>query len=153
MLADTPSLGLALGTPIAALFVLAGLFVAFVAWNARESEYRDGWRMGVACGIGGALLAIVIYLFCMWPLKHDYHFWVPVQGKVEKISSRLVSAGDKGGSNQRFVVVIKGQPYGVDDTRAALLSVGDTVNLKCKREFEWGSSANGWACRWNGDVS
>lgn len=49
----------------------------------------------------------------------------------------------------RYVVVIEGQPYGVDDTRAALLKVGDSVSLLCTKEFVWGSNNNGYACNWN----
>jgi hypothetical protein len=46
------------------------------------------------------------------------------------------------------VFKINGQQYGVDDTRAALVKVGDTVNLNCTKQFVFGSTNNGYACNW-----
>jgi hypothetical protein len=148
MLASTPSLGVLIGIPIAALILAAAIFVAFIS-RGTDDVYGDA-RLTFWGAIAVIALTVVITGIAMWPWQSDYHFWKPINGRVEKISSRFVSAGDKGGTNQRFVVVVNGQPYGVDDTRASLLKVGDIVHLKCKREFVWGSGSNGWGCNWNG---
>lgn len=151
ILADTPSLGLIIGLPVGVGCVLLGITVFFVAGHASwwDEDLLSG-KAGRRWGVGIAVVAVVVTAFAMWPWGHDYHFWKPIDGRVDKISSRFISAGDKGGTNQRFVVVVGGRPYGVDDTRASLLKVGDTVHLKCKREFVWGSGDNGWGCNWNG---
>lgn len=163
MLADTPSAGLLFGVPVAVLVVIVCLALAAVVWvktlpherKGGYGNYRYDGLGGVILGaFGVAIVTVLLTALLMWPWKYDYHHWVDVQGTVQKVSSRLVSAGDKGGSNQRFVVVLNGKAYGVDDTRASLLKVGDPVKLRCKKEYEWGSSlsANGWACKWNGGV-
>jgi hypothetical protein len=78
---------------------------------------------------------------------------VDVRGKVQRTSSRFISAGDNKGTNQRFVFVINGHPYGVDDTRASLTHRGDRIHLRCKKEHQWFQrySDDGWACRWMAD--
>jgi hypothetical protein len=76
----------------------------------------------------------------------DYLMYKPVAGKVDQIASRQIADGN--GMSQRFVFQINGQPYGVDDTRAALVKEGDTVNLNCTKTFVWGSTNNGYACNW-----
>lgn len=145
ILADTPSLGLLLGLPAGLLITLAAL--AWSAWWWRRGDHFDG-RFLVGSGLAVAVVALILTAICMWPWKWEYHAWKPVTGKAERISKRLVPAGDKG-MQERFVVVIDGRRYGVDDTRASLLRVGDTVSLSCKREYQWGSSDHGYGCRWN----
>lgn len=146
ILANTPSLGLLIGLPVAIFFFVAGLVVAKVGRPYDEFDAKLVYWGGLLV----AAIALLAAALSFWPYKWEYHSWASVDGRVDKISSRLVSAGDKGGSNQRFVVVIDGTAYGVDDTRASLLKVGDTVHLKCKREYEWGAANNGYGCRWNG---
>lgn len=91
-------------------------------------------------------------LFFMWPLKYNYHHWVEVRGKVTDVNNRLLTtgSGDDRNISQRFVFVIDGRPYGVDDTRATLVKKGETVSLRCKKEHQWQQpyAADGWACRW-----
>jgi hypothetical protein len=145
VLADTPTLGMLIGLPVGIL-IFAG--AVFVAVRARQMDDID-MPIFFWGGVIVAVIAAGATGAAMWPWKHDYHFWIPVEGNVEKISKRLVPAGDNG-MQERFVVVIDGQPYGVNDTRAALLEVGDHLSIKCKKEFEWGTpaEAHGWGCRW-----
>jgi hypothetical protein len=106
--------------------------------------------------IVGGIAAGLVILGCWWwgmafTLSSDYHAWNVKEGRVEKISKRLVSNGDKG-MQERFVFRLEdGQLYGVDDTRASLVESGDDVSLKCKKDYEWGvpREAHGWACKWN----
>lgn len=151
-LADTPSGGLLIGLPLTILLAVG--FVALGAVFSAKVKSADDFDKGMFKWLGrgavaGAILTVVITAFSFWPYKHDYHFWVEKQGRVEKIGKRIISTGDSSIS-QRFVFTIAGRPYGVDDTRASLAQVGDYVKLACKREFEWGvpQSANGWACKW-----
>lgn len=153
--ADTPSSGLIFGGPLLALTVLAlaALAIAFfVAAKRSRSSYTssDHRLFGFIC-TGAAVIVALVSLAGYWPYKHDYHFWVPVQGKVENVSKRLVSDGDKG-MQERYVVTIDGQPYGIDDTRASLVKKGDTLSIACKKEYQWGSRDHGWGCRWDGGV-
>lgn len=104
--------------------------------------------------IGGGIALALITVGCWWwsmafTLSGDYHSWNVKEGEVEKVAKRIVSADD--GISERYVVTIDGQPYGVDDTRAALVEVGDQVSLRCKKDYQWGvpREAHGWSCRWN----
>lgn len=146
---DRPTLGLLIGLPLGIAVAVACVVMAALCFRAYRPGYDKeplvgGWILAalavVALGVTGAAL---------WPWKHDYHYWTEVNGTVEKVSNRLVSGGE-GIVNQRFVVTINGQPYGVDDTRAALIKPGDRVSLRCKREYVWGSDSHGFACNWNG---
>ncbi len=99
--------------------------------------------------IFSTLVGVVITIVAYWPLSADFHKYYPVTGTVQTVDSRLIGNGDSGVS-QRFVVVLKesGQPFAIDDTRATLLKPGDSVKLRCKREFEF-NSVPGWGCKWN----
>jgi hypothetical protein len=141
-LADTPSMGLWLGGFATILVILACL--AWIIFWAVGEPY-DKW-FGITTGTGVLLATIIIAGIAYYPYKHDYHYYVAKQGRVERINSRLIAADNS--VSQRFVVVINGQPYGIDDTRASLLKEGDFVKLHCKKEFDWGSSDQGWACKW-----
>jgi hypothetical protein len=147
------------GTIIGLVALVLGLMVC-LAWavigtlNARDSgnAYRD--PVPAVIHIGGASIAALAILGGWWwamafTTSGDYHAWNIKQGTVERISKRLVSAGDKG-MQERFVAIVDGQPLGIDDTRASLLKTGDRVRLKCKKDYQWGvdRSAHGWACRW-----
>lgn len=142
-LADTPSVGLWLGVPLAGIVIV--ICAAFCIGFLVSKPYDWGIGFTIAAVIG--IVTLIGTGLAMWPWKHDYHYYVPVSGKVERVSNRFISNGDKGVS-QRFVVVLNGKPYGIDDTRASLLKEGDPVKLHCKKEFDWGSSDNGWACKW-----
>jgi hypothetical protein len=147
LLADTPTLGLLTGVPVAILLTLGCLFVLTIAIIGQRKEGGFG---GLIAGTVATLLVVVgIACFALWPFKHDYHFWVPKGGTVTEVDKRLVPAGDSG-MEEKFVLTIDGQPYGVTDTRAATVRKGDRVDIACKRAYEWGSTNHGWDCRWNG---
>lgn len=140
ILADTPTLGLLIGLPVAMLMFLAISGVA--VWGFLS----DGPEVGVCA----ALIALVLGLgtaAAFFPYQHDYHFWQQKSGAVERVSKRLVPTGDKGGMEEKYVVTLHGQPYGVTDTRAALLKSGDHVVLNCKKSYQF-MSRSGWDCRW-----
>ena len=128
------------------LLCLGGLVIGFAARSGRDPA---GWWW-----IGGSVISALVVLGLWWwamafTLSGDYHAWNVKEGKVERVAKRLV-AKDKGMA-ERYVVTFNGQPYGIDDTRAALVRAGDEVSLRCKKDFEWGvpREAHGWACRWN----
>jgi hypothetical protein len=102
----------------------------------------------------GAVVWILLSIGCWWwgmafTTSADYHAWNVKDGEVDRVAKRLI-ATDKGMA-ERYVVTINGEPYGIDDTRAALVQQGDSVSLRCKKDFQWGvpREAHGWACRWN----
>lgn len=146
IIADVVSGGWVFGIAIALVIGAICIGVAALAWSQEETGIFWG---AVVCG----LLTLVVFLIASWPLKYDYHHWVDKRGKVTKIGSRFISAGDNGGTNQRFVFVLNGQAYGVDDTRASLARVGDAVHIRCKKEHQFfqNYSDDGWACRWMND--
>lgn len=155
ILANTPSLGILIGLPAAVLVSL--IAIGFLLWalsqrSTADTFYRSDYNFVAFCSGAVLIATLLISFFCFFPFSWQYHSWKPVTGKVEQVSSRLISAGSDKGTNQRFVFVINGTAYGVDDTRAALIETGDTVSIKCKREYEWGSSNNGWGCKWNSNL-
>lgn len=142
-----------IGGTLAAVVVF-GLFVAaaLLCFRLRRKDpylHREGLFFGWVCAIL-AVATAVAWLWASWPLAYDYHHWVDKSGRVERVSQRLVSNGSNGMS-QKFVVVIDGKPYGIDDTRAALIHKGDMVRLRCKKAYQYGvsRSAHGWDCRWS----
>lgn len=148
MIVATVTGGTIIGVVVLAVLLLAclgGLIYALFA-------AREGRWFGVALAVLCALVCIGAWWWGMaFTLSGDYHAWNVKEGRVEAISKRLVPAGDKS-MQERFVLKIDGEPYGVDDTRAALAKVGDEVSLRCKKDWQWGipREAHGWGCRWNG---
>lgn len=102
-------------------------------------------------GILGLCGVLIGGLVGMYPYDMAYHSWRVHQGTVAQISSRLLSAGDNGGSNQKFVVTFRGSPqaYGVNDTRASLVKVGEHLRVTCIRTHQWGGGVDGYDCRWD----
>ncbi len=128
--------------------ILIVLVVVLIAAGLIPVIFDGGQGDGLIFGIGIWVLALGLIagiLVGYYPYKSEYHRWYHIQGSVTETSSRLVPS-DKSVA-QRFVLVIDGQPYGVDDTRASVVKAGDTVDLSCKREFQF-NSESGWACRW-----
>ena len=145
------SLGTLIGLPVGILLTLVGAFIIFrlTAWihlNPNAIEYSEVrvLRLGV---VAATIVAAAATLGGMYPYSSEYHQWRDVSGTVEAVDKRLVSAGE--GMAERYVLTIDGQPFGVDDTRAATVSEGDDVNLRCKREWVY-ASTDGWGCRWHG---
>lgn len=151
--ADTPTIGLLFGVPVAilaTLLTIAGLVVLVMSW--RDSyDVSDERILGALTLLGIGLVIGAINMWALWPYQHDYHFWTPVTGEVSQVSKRLVPAGDNS-MMERYVLVINGKPYGVDDTRASLVKPGQTVSIACKREYQWGSRDHGYGCKWDAGV-
>jgi hypothetical protein len=149
MLAEAVKATDALGTLIFTSLMLIGFAIALTAAMSRDPEARFAFWIAIV----GILITAACWIWASWPLKYDYHHWVDVRGKVERVSSRFISAGDDAGTNQRFVFVIGGKAYGVDDTRAALAHRGNRVHLRCKKEHQLLQryEDDGWACRWMND--
>ena len=134
-----------------ALFVCLLICLGMVAFGfSSTASNGNGGRMWA---VGGIVCALATVGFWWWGMAFttsaDYHAWNVKEGKVERVAKRLIPS-DKGMA-ERYVVTINGQPYGIDDTRAALIKAGDSVSLRCKKDFQWGipREAHGWACRWN----
>ena len=125
-----------------------GILQARTATNSYDHEDSRWFIYG---GAAVVIIASVISVFALYPYKAEYHSWRVHSGVVDKISSRLVSAGDKGGTDQKFVVVFRGstQPYGVVDTRASLVKPGDPLRITCIRRHQWGGGVDGYDCRWD----
>jgi hypothetical protein len=144
------------GGTIAGYIALPLLLLACIGFGFACATGLGGYDHALAvCGIVAAVLCVPIILgFWWWGMafttSSDYHAWNVKQGTVEQMSKRLIAT--ENGMSERVVFKIDGQPYGVDDTRATLVKVGDTVSLRCKKDYEWGipREAHGWACRWNG---
>lgn len=135
------TLGVLIGLPIAALAVIGCVWLAVVL-------SRDAWvgpfesRLFIVV----AALIVIITAAAMFPWTAQYHQWRPVSGPVQEVGKRLIG-GDS--IEERYVLVINGQPYGVDDTRASLVKVGDVAHLSCRRAWQY-ASVPGYVCRWNG---
>lgn len=148
------SLGTLVGLPVA--IVVAVALVAVGAWCWRkasdpaiqdldESELR--WFLALPMFVTAATIAVAIVSpLGMYPYDSEFHQWRDVTGTVERVESRQIA--DDNGMSERYVFVIDGQPFSVDDTRAAVANKGDTVSLRCKREWQY-AAASGWACRWS----
>ena len=144
------SLGTLIGLPLAVLttITLVALGVILLRRSRTEFDRAEMIFFGV-----GSLLAATALAICtasplgMWPYDSEYHQWREVSGTVERIESRQIADGN--GMSERYVFVIAGQPFGIDDSRAAVAEEGDTVTLRCKREWQY-ASESGWGCRWGG---
>lgn len=124
---------------------LLGLVIIGCLFVAVADEYARGGALLIGGGV--ALLGIGSAVINFWPADPDYFSYTKVQGTIESSDSRLIGRGD--GMTERFVLTIGGQQYGVEDTRAASVDVGDPVGLNCTKEWQWGSDNHGWACKWS----
>lgn len=140
-----PSLGLMVGLPIGILVtVLCLIFGVGIAWSLRKEEwYWSLWAFGLAIFVGLATAG------AMYPFKKEYHYWQTVSGQVTSINKRLLS-NSGGGMDERFVLhMADGRIRSCDDTRCAGLKVGDTVELRCKKKWQY-QGTDGWDCNWAG---
>jgi hypothetical protein len=132
------------------------LFILSRRWLRNQKRNDPYSERGIALGCTILTAALIpITLLCWWwgsafSTSHEYHAWNVKQGKVTQVSKRIVSNGDNGISERYVVRFGDEQLYGIDDTRASLIKPGDSVRLKCKRDWQWGipREAQGWACRW-----
>lgn len=151
------TLGVLIGVPLLALFVLICLVIIVVGLQSLTTRgyYRERFPGLRTAGITFVVMVVVLItaLVAYWPLKAEYHQYRSVSGVVAKISSRLIAVGDSdhAGTDQKFVVVLTSGPqqYGVNDTRAALVKPGDEIHLRCKRSYEYGSDNAGYDCKWS----
>lgn len=136
------SLGVLIGLPVVALVVLA--LLVWIVFCFFEDE------PGLGIGSSVVLLAfvgVVLSPLGYYPYKAEYHQWRDKSGVVAEVNKRLVSNGDHGMS-EKIVIRYKdsGQEYGCEDTRCALTKTGDTLDLKCKRAWQY-ASVSGYDCR------
>lgn len=144
---DRWSLGVLLGLPLALLgiSVLLASTVGLSIWAWRQN---CGWTDWVLPCIAGFLLVFAIGLTAVleWPYETQYHRWTHQSGTVTAISSRLL--GQDRSTTQRFVVKFgDGRERSCDDTRCSLLKPGDSLDLSCKRAYQW-SGTPGWDCNY-----
>jgi len=146
------ALDMLIGAPLLGVVLTALLVMAVLGW---WSAIRDGgtnkygWtaqRMAATWSTVALAFLLPLALLAYYPYKAEYHQWRTVDGTVSEVGNRLLGTGS--GMEQRYVLVIDGQPYGVDDTRASLVKVGDEVHLRCIRDWQYASTP-GWVCRWN----
>jgi hypothetical protein len=152
--ADATTGGFIAGNIVTALLLL--LVIAVAAWAGFGCNYDAysvlGRRRSVALILCCIPLIIAAYVWSTWPFAYEYHHWVDKKVTVAAMSSRLLTDGD-GNINQKFVVRDAGGTYyGVNDTRGALAKEGDTLTLRCKKSYDFGTAreAQGWDCKWNG---
>jgi hypothetical protein len=145
----TPSLGTIIGLPVLLILIIAAAVTGALFWRARRGDSDDLFWAGFAIAAWGTAACLIIgTAIGMWPYKGEYHAWSTTSGTVKAVDSRLVSAGDKGGMNQRFVVTFTdGRQRACDDTRCTTVKPGDMLTLKCKRAYQWGATP-GWDCNW-----
>lgn len=145
----TWSLGTYIGLPFLAIAILLTLWslVCLVRSVLGDHDAEGIILLSVPTVVG--LMIVGFGVACYYPFKTDFHKWYPVTGTVaEAPERRIISSGNS--MSERIVIRLKESDmlFGVDDTRAASLKAGDTVSLKCKKEFVY-QSAPGWACNWN----
>lgn len=155
------SLGVLIGVPILGVIVLACLAWA-VFWSITGFRERDGEAFGFASfgfasfGLGGLVLVLGIALSPLgyYPYDASYHQWRPVSGVVKDASSRFLPSSDGKATEQKIVVQYVGSElaFGCQDTRCALVKPGDTLDLKCKRAWQY-QSESGYDCRFVGRVA
>jgi hypothetical protein len=131
--------------PLGLIFLLIAIGLTVSACNAYEPEFH--WMgAGFLALFGIPMLILPLIGLSLVGFSGDYMAYKPVSGQVQEIASRQIASGKA--METRYVFNIDGQPYGIDDTRAALVKPGDTVKLNCVKEFVWGSTNNGYACNW-----
>jgi hypothetical protein len=136
------SLGVYIGLPVTVVVALVCIgWIWF--WLAGPSEGHSVSLFGLIALAAALAVAGIAY----WPWDPSFHRWYHVEGTVTAVASRTIS-DDNHMMNQRFVVLIDGRSYGVDDTRAALLRGGDHVSLMCKKEWAYRAKF-GWVCNWD----
>lgn len=82
-----------------------------------------------------------------FPYSTEHHSYKPVSGTVLQVDKKFM--GDGGSTTESINLNINGVDYSVDDSRAATVRRGDSVNLKCVKDWNYGAE-DGWNCKWNG---
>lgn len=145
---ESTSMGWMIGWPIWIVGLLILLVFAVACMWAAEGDFGIT-ALGVVLALVFVGLTVLMFSpFGMYPTGgSDFHKWKPKQGEVTNVGKRLVSSG-KDSMEDKIVITFKGsnQQYGVTDTRAALVKEGDTLVLKCKKAYDWGSIP-GYDCK------
>jgi hypothetical protein len=134
------------GLPLAVLGILVMLVVVyFLIVQARHDDDPDlYWVLSGIIGVA-TVVVIISSAFGYYPYKGDYHRLQPVSGKVAAIDSRFLTT-----SQYLVVTYDTGLTVRCDDSRCATVRVGDTLQLFCTKEHQFGSplESDGWSCRW-----
>jgi hypothetical protein len=141
------SIGFVIWNVLGALFILSG-FCAIV-WAAVAELFDTPRALAVLGACGYLLLTVIVTAVGDFPFDMEYHSYREVSGIVSSTNSRLISAGDQGGSNQKFVISYanKGnKQFGCEDTRCASVRKGDFLAMKCIRSWQYASNS-GYNCR------
>lgn len=126
--------------------IVAILLLAFFCLGMKYGDDGEGRFFAAILAV-----ACIFWIFLPWGIfvtgGTDYHKYKPKTGVVAELGKRMVSK-DKG-MEEKIVIRFKDDPqeYGVSDTRAGLLKVGDTATVKCKRSYQF-ASESGYDCRW-----
>jgi hypothetical protein len=137
------------------------IILAVICWGVAVAAgvvaLRSKGEHGVGVGIIAVICALVIGAIGTWvslPWSGQYHRFVPEAGVVAKTGSRfLASDTSGGGSTQKYVITFRdGRSYGVLDTRAANVEVGDRATFMCERVFQLNAPSEGYDCNWGRDV-
>lgn len=145
------SLGVLIGGPVAAVFLLASVAALLLSVRAyhrdQAMDWLDGPGLGLGLGIAGIVLVLGISAIAYYPYSHDYHYWSTKTGVVAEVNKRVISHDS--GIEQRFVVRFTGstQEYACDDTRCSLVQKGDRLELSCKRAWQY-AGRDGWDCNY-----
>lgn len=143
------SLGVLIGVPVCVLLVLIGLAIAGFLFYDGEPGMGV---VGIACVV--TCIGVVLSPIGYYPFDAEYHQWRKVSGVVEDSGSRLLASSDGKATEQKIVVRFAGSDldFGCQDTRCALIKKGDTLDLKCKRAWQY-QSVSGYDCRFIGRVA
>jgi hypothetical protein len=129
--------------PVIGVAVLLCLGLIWLALRYAQDNEDDG-TLSLIPGLG-ALVLIIAPLFCYYPYSGDYHRLQPVTGVVQAVDSRFLAAS-------QYVVVTydTGLTVRCDDSRCATVRTGESLQLLCTKEHQFGSplATDGWGCRW-----
>jgi hypothetical protein len=134
-----------LGVPTIAALIAALLLFLFIVWRPRWNSDRTEKLILSGLPVLFILGLTVGSAFGYYPFRGDYHRLQPASGTVQAVDSRFFAAS-------QYVVVTydTGLTVRCDDSRCATVRPGETLNLLCTKEHQFGSplAADGWACRW-----
>lgn len=139
------SLGVLIGIPVLALFIIAGVGLIFLSrhMSKQSHDYGEG-RIVLYGAIATIVITVIVGVFSFYPYKYEYHSWQTVTGTVKNMDKRLVADGE--GMSEKFVVTYtNGNQRGCLDTRCADVKPGDTLTITCKRAWQF-TGTDGYDC-------
>lgn len=148
-------LGTAIGIPV---LIVITIIIALFAWKSYRLPYRDNYKDMSYWGIGRWVFSILLVILLIgaplgsFPWSMQYHRYQYKTGTVVDVSSRILG-GDSASPSQKFVVRFgPNEEFGCNDTRCALIKVGDIVELSCLRIWQY-NGTDGWDCDFVADSS